>query len=63
MSSVLVLTMPFLGSPIPVRIHKMSEMEKPEELMARFEELSVLETEFEDAELEIRESPLLGCTG
>lgn len=48
--------MPFLGSPIPVRIHKMSEMEKPEELMARFEELSVLETEFEDVEVQISTS-------
>tara|TARA_R110002003_G_scaffold534_6_gene20256 strand:+ start:36008 stop:36157 length:150 start_codon:yes stop_codon:yes gene_type:complete len=29
------------------------ESETPEVLMARFEELSVLETEFEDVELEI----------
>jgi hypothetical protein len=31
----------------------MNEMESEETLMARFEELSVLETEFEDVELEI----------
>ena len=32
------------------------EPDKPEELLAKFEELSVLETEFEDVELEISES-------
>jgi hypothetical protein len=31
----------------------MNEVETEETLMARFEELSVLETEFEDVELEI----------
>jgi hypothetical protein len=31
----------------------MTEMESEEVLMARFEELTVLETEFEDVELEI----------
>jgi hypothetical protein len=30
-----------------------TEMESPEVLMARFEELSVLESEFEDVEAEI----------
>jgi hypothetical protein len=34
----------------------MSEMESEEVLMARFEELSVLETEFEDVEVEISKS-------
>ena len=32
------------------------EQPKPEELLARFEELSVLEAEFEDVELEISKS-------
>lgn len=36
--------------------HKMSEMESPEVLNARFEQLSVLETEFEEVENEISES-------
>jgi hypothetical protein len=36
--------------------YKMSEMETEEVLMARFEELSVLETEFEDVEVEISRS-------
>jgi hypothetical protein len=34
----------------------MSEMESEEAVMARFEELSVLETEFEDVEVEISKS-------
>lgn len=36
----------------------MTEMESPEVLMARFEEIGALEAEFEDVELEISE--LLG---
>jgi hypothetical protein len=49
--------MPFLENSIAVRTaaaRTMAEL-KPEEMLANFEELSVLEAEFEDAETEISE--------
>lgn len=49
--------MPFLESSISaslvVRARTMAETHTPEEVLARFEELSVLESEFEDVELEL----------
>lgn len=43
--------MPFIETSIAMCSH--TEHPGPEDLMAKFEELSVLETEFEEAELEI----------
>lgn len=40
------------GTPLPLRNGRMAEI-KPEDVEARFEELTVLEAEFEDAELQI----------
>lgn len=49
--------MPFLGTPIAYRTMAPAFVEqKPEEILANFEELSVLETKFEDAEAEISRS-------
>lgn len=42
----------FIATPLPLRNGKMASP-KPEDVAARFEELSILEVEFEDAELEI----------
>lgn len=52
--------MPFLETSIAAHSSNMDQ--NPEELMARFEELSVLETEFEEVELEIRKQPLALCS-
>lgn len=45
------LKMPLLGSPIASHPRKMEQ--NPDEIIAKFEELSVLESEFDDVELEI----------
>ena len=53
--------MPFLETFITEHLahrgRKMAETRTPEEALARFEELSLLETEFEDVELEISKLP------
>lgn len=50
----LLLKMPFLENPIAIHLRTMDPNQSSEELVAKFEELSVLESEFEQAELEIR---------
>jgi hypothetical protein len=52
-TSLSIATNHFIGSSLAVRPRDMADNEAPELLMARFEELSVLETDFEDIELEI----------
>ena len=56
--------MPFLESTIRAnlshRTRNMAEAPNHDEVLARFDELSVLEAEFDDAELEISTSPPRG---
>ena len=45
--------MPFLENPNVSAVAQIMTEHSPQEVLARFEELSVLEYEFEDAEIEL----------